>query len=389
MVVDYSKWDKLEVSDDSDVEVHPNVDKKSFIRWKQRDIHEKRDQRKHEIESLQAENLMNSNLLKRVDAILEKLSTADDIDRVLLEACKDSDDDKKVGSGPSYGVMMQSLIDQVVHEAKASSGPYVESLTQILTKHYAKLTSLQDECLKKLAELQAEDAKHITSDDLHIGFDSTRVAKHDKPEPSKPFASKKVTDKGKKTETIEVLNQPQEDKGYEGGDDDDDDEPYRASPLAQEFAKIPLGNYQKCLDFIAKHPTIISEDQADGILFDAFGEEMAGRSKVAKTHVHNALLLQYCARLGSDGVAVFFRKIMMPNSPALGAFMQDVDTTYNHIKTRSKILAEEQGQEEEEELIDLEELDDEQLAQYGLTKEDVARFKQEQIDKEKSTANQE
>ena len=41
MPIDYSKWDKIEISDDSDVEVHPNVDKQSFIRWKQRDIHEK------------------------------------------------------------------------------------------------------------------------------------------------------------------------------------------------------------------------------------------------------------------------------------------------------------------------------------------------------------
>jgi cell division cycle protein 37 len=27
--MDYSKWDKLELSDDSDIEVHPNIDKKS------------------------------------------------------------------------------------------------------------------------------------------------------------------------------------------------------------------------------------------------------------------------------------------------------------------------------------------------------------------------
>ena len=37
--LNYAKWDNLELSDDSDIEVHPNVDKKSFIRWKQRDIH--------------------------------------------------------------------------------------------------------------------------------------------------------------------------------------------------------------------------------------------------------------------------------------------------------------------------------------------------------------
>jgi cell division cycle protein 37 len=30
---DYSKWDKIELSDDED-DVHPNIDKDSWFRWK-------------------------------------------------------------------------------------------------------------------------------------------------------------------------------------------------------------------------------------------------------------------------------------------------------------------------------------------------------------------
>ncbi|KAI9621058.1 hypothetical protein H4Q26_013252 [Puccinia striiformis f. sp. tritici PST-130] len=48
MPLNYSKWDALELSDDSDIECHPNVDKRSFIRLKQRQIHQKRDERKIE-----------------------------------------------------------------------------------------------------------------------------------------------------------------------------------------------------------------------------------------------------------------------------------------------------------------------------------------------------
>lgn len=33
--LDYSKWDAIELSDDEDIEVHKNIDKASFIRWKQ------------------------------------------------------------------------------------------------------------------------------------------------------------------------------------------------------------------------------------------------------------------------------------------------------------------------------------------------------------------
>ncbi|CEG19340.1 hsp90 co-chaperone cdc37 [Ceraceosorus bombacis] len=62
MPLNYAKWDALELSDDSDVEVHPNVDKKSFIKWKQRDIHEKRAQAKADMEGLQKELELNANL---------------------------------------------------------------------------------------------------------------------------------------------------------------------------------------------------------------------------------------------------------------------------------------------------------------------------------------
>lgn len=67
--LNYSKWDNLELSDDSDIEVHPNVDKKSFIRWKQRDIHEKRDIRKSENQQLKAESENNKKLAGMIKTV--------------------------------------------------------------------------------------------------------------------------------------------------------------------------------------------------------------------------------------------------------------------------------------------------------------------------------
>lgn len=32
MPLNYSKWDALELSDDSDIEEHPNIDKRSMIK---------------------------------------------------------------------------------------------------------------------------------------------------------------------------------------------------------------------------------------------------------------------------------------------------------------------------------------------------------------------
>ena len=80
MPIDYSKWDKIEISDDSDVEVHPNVDKQSFIRWKQRDIHEKECKRNIEIKSILIQLTMYAKLNERVDYLLEKLTSTELLD---------------------------------------------------------------------------------------------------------------------------------------------------------------------------------------------------------------------------------------------------------------------------------------------------------------------
>src|SRR5262245_4959288 len=102
MVLDYSKWDALELSDDSDIEVHPNVDKRSFIRAKQHQIHQQRFQRRHEIETLKYERIVNDGLLKRIDNLLEALRKHEDssknpdeiVFRALLEAAGDPNEDQ-------------------------------------------------------------------------------------------------------------------------------------------------------------------------------------------------------------------------------------------------------------------------------------------------------
>lgn len=67
--LNYNKWDNLELSDDSDIEVHPNVDKKSFIRWKQQDIHQKREERKIELDGLRREKDINLILMPMLDSV--------------------------------------------------------------------------------------------------------------------------------------------------------------------------------------------------------------------------------------------------------------------------------------------------------------------------------
>ncbi|KAH9032201.1 hypothetical protein EDB84DRAFT_1270762 [Lactarius hengduanensis] len=91
MPLNHSKWDQLEISDGSDIEGHPNVHKNYSFgrlfpcpkivvpistcrRWKQSDVHEKREARNHRIEQLGAEVACNDVLLARLRVLQPKLA---------------------------------------------------------------------------------------------------------------------------------------------------------------------------------------------------------------------------------------------------------------------------------------------------------------------------
>ncbi|KAF1973825.1 Hsp90 co-chaperone Cdc37 [Bimuria novae-zelandiae CBS 107.79] len=368
MVINYSKWDALELSDDSDIEVHPNVDKKSFIRAKQAQIHQERDRRRHQIKTLKYERIINDGLTERIDKLLTALKSHKDKDgegqtdqlvfQSLMEIMGGTDGDDRpppppdgvhehIKDKPSYPQMMASLVDTVKKEMdeKKIEGNRLDAFIGGLGEHKARVEGLQKELLAKLAELEAEEKKHITSDDIRDGFNFSNVKKEQEASSSK---GKAVTTK---QESVELLNPPRPstqrtDTGQSSGADadvekgsaldDDNGDDIEASPLAKEFAKIKCGDWSACLSFISQHPEILKEKETDGLLVEAFNSELEGKPKHAKQCVHQGLLLQYCRQLGGrDGVALFFKRVQTKDHQANKLFNDDVDSTYRRIHVRA------------------------------------------------------
>jgi cell division cycle protein 37 len=323
-----SSQDKLELSDDSDIEVHPNVDKRSFIRAKQNQIHQERYQRRHQIDTLKYERIINDGLLVRIGKLINILQAHDSpstkvdelVFQALIETIGDPSEDQppprpagvhtKVEEQPSYSKMMGTLVDQVkkaVDESK-SENRWKEYLTE-LQGHQQKVQNLQRELQANLDKLENEESKKITSDSIHTGFDSSYVSKSDKAE------AKKRTDKAK---SVELLNPDAAGKdgsssgaGGDGGGtevDDDIDTNTEPTKLGKEFAKIKIGDYKACLQFISEHPAVVVEKETDGLLIEAFNTQIEGKDDYARQCVHQALLLQYCRQLGRDGVGLFFKR---------------------------------------------------------------------------------
>ncbi|EJT51074.1 hsp90 co-chaperone Cdc37 [Trichosporon asahii var. asahii CBS 2479] len=387
MPLNYSKWDNLELSDDSDIEEHPNVDKRSMIRWKQRDIHEKREARKLLIKKLHSELDLNNVLRPRIQSVIDGVKDKGvDYYRSVQRRIKEQPSDEKPDTGapnqPTYDMMLGQLLSDLWREsawlidgdAKVENGvvtkggkrleekdgapawsneatipdgkkeAMAKTLLERLQYHIAELDKRSEAVKKEVAKEEEEMNKKITSDTIHDGFSSSAVNKSgpsplDKPKPK--TAPKKET-----VEEIEVLNPG----ASPAADEIDEDDVPSLSTSARKFANIPMGDFEASYRFIQQDPSVLSESTHDALLLEAFSAERRGEKDLAKRCVYQSLLVNYCRELGRDGVALFFQRMIQKNPKSLKMFADDFNRTYSHVERRSKELAEEEGPAEREQI---------------------------------------
>ncbi|AEO63556.1 13c16f75-6ad8-4f69-b7b3-bd37e88f1a4d [Thermothielavioides terrestris] len=330
MVINYSKWDALELSDDSDIEVHPNVDKRSFIRAKQHQIHLERQQRKAQISALRHERIINDGLLQRLHTLISTLqsqqdasteaSPADVAFRLIMESASSKPDEdsppprpegvfhEDSPPQPTYSKMMVTVLDEVNKELdgrQLQKEQRYESFLQELDRHVRKIQDLQADLGKRLDALEQQESKKITSESYHVGFDSSHVSRAKQPETSKEAPS------------VELLN-----PNYK-----------LAEPSLDSSDQIPESDYRASHDYIVAHPEIVqNEAETDALLIAAYNAVLDDNDKRrARRYVHQALLLQYCRMLGRDGVAAFFQRIAAPGHNAGQVFETDVNERFQKI----------------------------------------------------------
>lgn len=371
--LNYSKWDNLELSDDSDIEVHPNVDKRSFIRWKQRDIHEKREMRKIQRSHFEAEHRTNV----AVAPILEELCKATEkegskfysreVSR--LSAGRQERGNKDGPDGPTLDDIVLSLLLQINEEEevkKAHETPNLDqALVTALRKHISKLATRTKELETLLKEMEDEDQRKITSDSLHDGWNSSHVTKFNDP----PAQTQQKTSGKTKVQHVETLNSgPSISQLATANDSEEEEEEDIPSltPVMKTFASLPsalksvpistekfppgfnpathlnLDAFGKMFDYLSAHKELLRSDYgtSDALLVQAFESQMAGQKVLARMCTEKALLVQYCNQLGKDGVNLFFQRMMKTDGRAAVVFLNDVLSTYNRISSRAEVMKE-------------------------------------------------
>jgi cell division cycle protein 37 len=302
---------------------------------KQRTLHEQRDMRNAHIAQLQADLALNAVLEPRVRAFAAELAAADDDAPALfsrtVERLKTSPDPASQGPGAEpYDTIIYHLLLTVYDDVKKAgvemgSPKLAQALRDALQTHLEGLEGDTRDKQAKLADEQREKAKKITSEDVHEGFDSKYVPA--KPEPA-PIANaiRDPKGKGKQKETsIEVLNPGAASTpadaaaAADDADDADDDDLPQLTPSLVGFSKIGAGRFQQSYEYIQAHRDVIVAGASDALLVAAFDAQSNGRPKHAKQCVHQSLLVQYCEKLGGDGVRVFFMKSVSIAHVRLGA----------------------------------------------------------------------
>lgn len=243
---------------------------------------------------------------------------------------------------PSYTKMMASLLDQVnkALDEKKPDNRYTAMVAEI-EDHLSKVEDLQKQLLEKLAELEKEEGRKITSEGLRDGFNTSHVAKSD---PASTTAEKKTSTGTGQPELINPnfsqAAKPTSTSNSKGDEDDMD-----ASADGRKFANIRASEYRESHAFISSHPQLLAEKETDGILVMAFDAQLDGKDDVARNYIHQALLLQYCRSLGRDGVSLFFKRVTTKGHQAQEVFYKDVQDTFFRIKNRTKEINAERAAE--------------------------------------------
>lgn len=372
--LNYSKWDNIELSDDSDIEVHPNVDKRSFIQWKQRDIHEKRELRRIRRSQLEAEQRTNADAAPVIASVREN-TQKQGIDYYTREVSRLSAGRAERGNkdgpdGPTLDDIVLSLFLQVSAEDRVKSAADSERADRVVESLGANLDKLalrQQQIAAELKDMDEEDKRKITTDDVHDAWSSSGV-KHEEPGPKEPAP------KPRRVQHIETLNSPKPHTDVTP-DSDAEEDPPEANDVMRQFAALPsaLANvalsttalqpnslsllrydaFDKARAFLASHKELLRENYGtcDALMLEAFETEMSGKRQYARQCIEKALLVQYCTRLGPDGVSLFFQRMVQSDGRALLVFINDVLQTYARVATRSKELSKTDEPQEQIQLV--------------------------------------
>ena len=359
-----------------------------MIRWKQAQVHKERQERKDQFDLLSLEASITDKFLVEMPVMVEKALASDalmeslqslktHVEQTYTEPIKKESmqrinnwpqnwDAPNWGSVLTTHVPWHDYIENMII-TKVSQSSKEDDVRAAFNSIVHELEKRQKLIRKQLDVLDKEMNKHLTVDHLKTGFDSTRVVPKRKETDDEfvvendvsamtaaPAADSNASHASKKT--IQTIHSPSQKRlagfgepvckeiaAYEGLDLDvlrslqaDENYLHSVSPnlLAFSYATDPSDSAR----LLRKDPKLGSEKAEEALMMRAIALGTLGKYKDAKTCIVNSLTIKYTRSLGPSGIDVFFSKIQGGKESAQSLFYADVDKSFQHIQTRSKIL---------------------------------------------------
>lgn len=311
-------------------------------RWKQQDIYHKREERRSTLKKLEIERGINAVLLPRVQAIRDgvhehgpqvfsaevaRLGNTPSPDKPLTDA----------PGQPTYDEMMQNLFIQVWEKARV----FIDDSEKLAAELISQLTKTEESVLHRnsaiadeIAAIEVEEGQKITSEGIRTGFDSSHVNKIGQEENKSQQQHYQPSQK-----SLEVLNPDAATNTPANTANNTADDLPSLTPSMATLARIPLRQYKALVELIAADKTLLSDVTTDALFVEAFNAGMEKKSTHALQCVNAGLFIQYCNKLGKDGLSLFMQRLTQARE-AEAVFMKDVQDTHARIMERSAVLAE-------------------------------------------------
>jgi hypothetical protein len=110
----------------------------------------------------------------------------------------------------------------------------------------------------------------------------------------------------------------------------------RLSKLAQDFIKIPYGDYGACEEFISRHPEIMDQPLGD-LQIEAMRLHGDGKTSQVRSCVQQFLILWKASNMSRDNYRVFLDRMRSKDSTTLKPFIMEFEKVFNAIKSKAGV----------------------------------------------------
>lgn len=288
---DYSKWDKIELSDDEE-DVHPNIDRESWFRMKHRSRVEREEHEDKDKKRINGEMEKANQRIKILERDLKKIQKRKEED-------SDSDDDDDLDDTEAIKIEMEELQQQnrarqaKLDEYEKNKKWNVDNMFEVKEERtlinesagknnytdsgFAQSTVTGEEVKKQFTEAEASVKKEKSSDSKPAAPAKAKDSPKKKAAagPAKPSPATAVT-KSSPPSASEVDSDPEFLYSYHEFTE-------KYADLVEEF--MTLRTFDESKEFLSKHGTIILQEHASNyLLLATLEDEMNGfREKMKQT----------------------------------------------------------------------------------------------------------